>query len=168
VVAQRLLERHPDSVIKLISHEPPSLAVLPEEFRAQGTGVFQHVYDTYRAHGVEEAMAVFSSGFGPDGTVMRTGMDINQSDEIRANVMYWFEFELRQYTADPVNVELLQSAKEKFVPMAGVESGNEPGVGPVSVIAQILGKEVVRVPGGHVGYETATQPFVEELLKVLK
>jgi len=170
VVAQRLLERHPGSVKQLISHEPPSLPVLPDEFRVQGAGLFQQVYDTYRAHGPAEAINVFASGFGEgeDGLMMRFCMDPKRGDEIRANVMFWFEFELRQYTSEPVNLEVLGAEKEKYVPMAGVESGNGPGVAPISLIAQKLGKEVVRVPGGHIGYMTATEAFADALLKLLK
>jgi pimeloyl-ACP methyl ester carboxylesterase len=170
VVAQRLLERHPGSVKKLVAHEPPSLAVLPDEFRVQGAALFQHVYDTYRAHGPEEAISVFASGFGEggDGPVMRFCMDSKRGDEIRANVMFWFEFELRQYTSEAVNMELLAAEKNKYVPMAGVESGNGPGVAPISVIAQILEKELVRVPGGHIGYTTSSEAFAGALSRVLK
>lgn len=38
IVAQRLLERHPEAVERLVSHEPPSLSILPEEMRLQATG----------------------------------------------------------------------------------------------------------------------------------
>ena len=168
-MAQRLLERHPESVKKLLSYEPPCLAVLPDEYRAQGQSLLQHVYDTYRAKGTEEAVAVFTSaiGEGEDGPVLRFCLDSKRSDEIKANVMFWFEFELRQYTSAEVNLGLLEAAKEKFVPVAGVQSGNGRGVGPITMIAQRLGKEVVRVPGGHVGYQTATGAFAEALLKLL-
>jgi pimeloyl-ACP methyl ester carboxylesterase len=170
IVAQRLLERHPDSVKKLIAHEPPALSVLPEEFRTQGTGLIQHVYDTYRAHGTVAAMDVFTSGLseGSDGAVMRSCMDATRGDEIRANSMFWFEFELRQYTSAPVNVKLLEAEKGKFVPVAGMESGDGPGVGPIAVIAQKLGKKIVRTPGGHVGFMTAPEVFAEAMLKLLK
>jgi pimeloyl-ACP methyl ester carboxylesterase len=170
IVAQRLLERHPQSVKKLIAHEPPCFSVLPDEFRVQGSALVQHVYDTYRAHGPEEAIHVFASGFGEggDGPAMRFCMDSKRGDEIRANVMFWFEFELRQYTSEVVNLELLAKEKEKYVPMAGVESGNGPGVGPISVIGRMMGKEVVRVPGGHIGYTTNTEAFADALLELLK
>ena len=90
IVAQRLLERHLGSVEKLISHEPLCLTVLPDEIRAQGQGLFQHVYDTYCAHGPEEAINVFASGFaeGGEGQVMRNCMDSKRGHEIRANVLF--------------------------------------------------------------------------------
>jgi len=39
--------------------------------------------------------------------------------------------------------------KEKFIPAARIESGNEVGVAPVEGIAQAMGKEILRLPGGH-------------------
>ena len=170
IVAQRLLERHPGFVKKLFSHEPPALSILPEEFRTQGTGLIQHVYDTYRAHGTVASMDVFTSGLseGGDGAVMRSCMDATRGDEIRANSMFWFEFELRQYTSAAVDFKILEVEKEKFVPVAGVESGGGPGVRPIAVIAKMLGKEIVRTPGGHVGFMTAPEVFTKTMLKLLK
>ena len=170
IVAQRLLERHPGSVKKLVAHGPPALSTLPEELRTQGTGLIQHVYDTYRAQGTVAAMDIFTSGLseGGDGAVMHSCMDATRGDEIRANSMFWFEFELRQYNSAPVNFKILEVEKEKFVPVAGVESGDGPGVGPISVIARMLGKEIARTPGGHVGFMTAPEAFAEAMLKLLK
>lgn len=170
IVAQRLLERHPDSVTKLISHEPPALSVLPEDVRVQATGLIHHVYDIYRAHGTAAAMEVFTSGLseGSDGAVMRFCMDTTRGDEIRANSMFWFEFELRQYTSAAVDLNLLNAEKKKFVPAAGIDSGNGPGVGPISFIAHTLGVNVVRIPGGHIGFMTASKVFADSLLDILK
>lgn len=99
IVAQQLLASHPQSVATLISHEPPALSLLPPEIQAQASGLMEHVYTTYRSHGPESAMHVFTSGLssGPEATIMRSAMDATRGDEIRANCMFWFEFELRQY-----------------------------------------------------------------------
>ncbi|CAG8951197.1 hypothetical protein HYFRA_00007944 [Hymenoscyphus fraxineus] len=170
VVAQRLLELHPESVKKLISHEPPSLFVLPEEIRTQATGLLEHVYATYRANGTISAMEVFSNGLFDenDAVILRTAMDPARGDEVRANTMFWFEFELRQYTSAPVNLDLLVAEKEKFIPAAGVLSKNGPCLGPISIMAQKMGKEVVKLPGAHLGYETEVEAFAEALLDLLK
>ena len=140
IVAQRLLERHPESVKKIVAHEPPALSVLPEEIRAMATGLLQHIYDTYRAHGTAAAMEVFATELsqGDDSAMMRFCMDGTRGDEIRANALFWFEFELRQYTSAVVDLALLSAKKNKYVPAAGLDSGNGPGVGPVAFIAQTL------------------------------
>ena len=169
IVAQQLLATHPQSVARLVAHEPPAFAVLPEEFRSKATGLVEHIYATYRAQGPEQAMDVFASGLseGPDAELMRHGMDAKRGDEIRANCMFWFEFELRQYTSAPVDVEGLRAAGEKLVLVAGEESGDGPGVGPLKVIAGMLGKKIQRLPGGHLGYVNATEKFVERIVELL-
>jgi hypothetical protein len=155
-------------VTKLIAHEPPAFAVLPEEFQQQATGLMNHIYSTYKAHGPDEAMEVFASGIseGPDAEMMRHCMDAKRSDEIRANCLFWFEFELRQYTSATVDIEGLLRAKEKLILVAGEDSGDGPGVGPVNFIAMQLGKEVLRIPGGHLGHMVVPELFAEKLLEL--
>jgi hypothetical protein len=115
-------------------------------------------------------MDVFTSGLseGRDGAAMRSCMDATRGDKIRANSLFWFEFELRQYTSAPVNLKLLEAEKGKFVPVAGVESGDGLGVAPIAFIAQALGKDIARMPGGHVGFMTAPEVFAEAMQKLLK
>lgn len=170
VVATRLLTRHPESVSTVIAHEPPSFSVLPKEHQAQTTDLIDHIYMLYRENGVAAAMEVFSGGLseGEDGAMMRHCMDTMRGDEIRANSMYWFEFELRQYTSAPVNLNILQSESTKYIPAAGTASGDAPGVGPIAVIAQTIGKEIVRLPGGHVSYMTDPEAYAKALWEVLR
>lgn len=165
IVAQNLLIRHPESVKTVVIHEPPSLSVLPEVVRPMATGLIQQVYDTYRASGPSAGMQVFLNGLseGEDGPHMRHSMDITRGDEIRANVLYWFEFELRQYTSSPLDVTRLIAEKDKFIPAAGVESGDGPGVGPIAVISGILGKNLNRLPGGHLPFKTVPEEFANAL-----
>ncbi|XEV04751.1 hypothetical protein FSHL1_010038 [Fusarium sambucinum] len=155
VVAQQLLATHPDCVAKLISHEPPAFGVLPKEFD--------------KAQGPEAAMEVFTSGLsgGPDAEMMIYCMDAKRGDEIRANCLFWFEFELRQYTIAPVDIDSLDKAKEKLILTAGDESNDGPGAGPIKAIAMRLGKEVLSIPGGHVGYMTVPDMFAKKIEELL-
>lgn len=75
-------------------------------------------------------MDVFTAGLseGEDGATMRYCMDTTRGGEIRANAMFWFEFELTQHTASSLDVESLQAWKKKFVPAAGTASGDGSGV----------------------------------------
>ncbi|KAJ4244361.1 hypothetical protein NW762_014488 [Fusarium torreyae] len=169
VVAQQLLASHPECVETLVAHEPPAFSVLPEQFQQQAHGLMNQVYSTYRAHGPDAAMEAFTSGLseGPELGMMRHCMDAKRGDEIRANCLFWFEFELRQYTSAPVDIEGLNRAQEKLILVAGDDSGDGPGVGPVSVIAGHTGKEVLRVPGGHLGYMTVPAVFAKRLWELL-
>lgn len=170
VVATRLLERYPESVQAVVAYEAPSFSVLPEEHRLKATGLLTHIYDIYRANGVQTAIEAFTNGLAEssDKLVMRHCMDINRGDEIRANAMFWFEFELRQYTTAPVNLELIAKEKKKYIPAAGVVSADGAGTGPTAVIAGVLGKEIVRFPGGHLSYMTDVEGFAEALKNTLE
>ncbi|KDN35133.1 alpha/beta-hydrolase [Tilletiaria anomala UBC 951] len=121
IVATQLLIQHPDRVRTLVAHEPPAFALLPEQFRTQAAGLVEHIYNLYREQGVQAAMEVFSGGLsaGDDGARMRFCMDPTRGDEIRANSMFWFEFELRQYTSAALDVERIAAEKAKYIPVAG-------------------------------------------------
>lgn len=167
IVSQTLLLRHPDRVSKLISHEPPAFGALPPDFRAKGEHVINHIYNQYRTLGPITAMQEFTAGLdtGSEATLMRSLMHPSHSYEIRANSMFWFEFELRQYPCADVDVEGLVKLKEKIVPAAGEESGMGVGVAPIAAIAGAVGREILRLPGGHVGFMTQPENWAAALLK---
>lgn len=167
VVAINLLLKHPESVLKLIAHEPPAFGALPAEHQAMGAGMVNHIYDVYRKSGSVAAMEAFTGGLAvnKEGELMRSLMHPGHSHEIRANSHFWFEFELRQYPTSKVDVDALVALKDKFVPAAGIESGNEVGVGPIACIAGAMGKEILRLPGGHLGFMSDSKPWAAELLQ---
>lgn len=170
IVAQQLLASHPECVTKLISHEPPSFSVLPEEFQVQAYGLINHIYETYRAHGPDTAMEVFSSSLseGPEASMMQTAMDAKRGDEVRANAMFWFEFELRQYTSAPVDVEGLIKAKEKLILVTGADSGEGPMMGVIKIIAGQVDTEVQSISGGHLGYMLKPKAWAKDIVELLK
>ena len=167
IVALNLLLKHPSKVHKLVCHEPPAFGALPPHQQAFGEGVVNHIYDVYRNSGPIAAMEAFTGGLavGKEGELMRSSMHPRTSHEVRANALFWFEFELRQYPTSKVDVEGLMALKEKFVPAAGVESGNEVGVAPIACIAGALGKEILRLPGGHLGFITDPKPWARDFLE---
>lgn len=169
IVAQQLLSSHPLSVERLISHEPPAFTLLSHDEQAQACSLIDHIYNTYRSHGYESAMHIFTSVLseGPEAEVMRSAMDATRSDEIRGNCMFWFEFELRQYTASEVDIEGLRRSKQKLLLVAGEESGDGPGVAPIKALGEALQKELVRIPGGHLGYVVDPAAFVRCILQEL-
>ncbi|KAG9201361.1 hypothetical protein G6514_005733 [Epicoccum nigrum] len=169
IVAQQLLSSHPLSVAKLISHEPPAFSLLPHDKQVQACGLIDCIYQTYRSHGYESAMDVFTSGLsdGLEAEFMRFAMDAKRGDEIRANCMFWFEFELRQYTSSEVDVEGLRRSKQKLLLVAGEESGDGPGVAPIKTLGEALQMELSRIPGGHLGYVVDPAGFVRRVLELL-
>jgi pimeloyl-ACP methyl ester carboxylesterase len=167
IVALNLLLKHPDRVLKLVCHEPPAFGALPPPQAAFGRQVVEQIYDVYRKSGPIAAMEAFTGGLavGNEGELMRASMHPGTSHEVRANAQFWFEFELRQYPMSKVDIESLVALKDKFLPAAGVESGNEVGVAPIACIAGALGKEILRFPGGHLGFVTDAEGWAKGFLE---
>jgi hypothetical protein len=94
---------------------------------------------------------------------MRYCMDLARGDEIRTNSMYRFEFELRQYTSAVLDIKAIVAEKGKYIPVAGATSGDGPGVGPIALLADKVGKEIVRLPGRHIGYVSEPEIFSNAL-----
>lgn len=64
-----------------------------------------------------------------------------------------------------VDIGGLVALKDKFVPAAGVESGNEVGVAPIACIAGALEKEMLRLPGGHLGFVTDAEGWAKGIVE---
>lgn len=161
IVTLTLLSRHSEVVKAAIVHEPPPFTVLPDGLHQQTAGFIQHIYDTYRNEGPQSAMEVFTSGLsdGKEAEIMRSCISARHGDEIRANNLWWFEFELRQYTSAVLHMDSIIAVKEKVIIAVGADSTGL-GVAPASVIANKLGKSVVTIPGGHVKYMVAPESFL--------
>ncbi|KAH0268629.1 alpha/beta-hydrolase, partial [Aureobasidium melanogenum] len=167
IVAMHLLLNHPDCVDMLVSHEPPAFGALPPEFRAKGEAIINHIYDRYRTSGPIAAMEEFTSSLfmGSESELICELMHPAISHEFRANCLFWFEFELRQYPCSDVDVAGLVKLKEKLVPAAGIDSGDGVGVAPIAAIAAATGRDILRLPGGHIGFMTQPQKWSEALAK---
>lgn len=153
IVTLKLLARHPEVVKRAIVHEPPAFRVLPDDSRETATGFIHHIYDTYRARGLDAAMEVFTSGFSDsaEAEIMRSCVSSDKGDEVRANSLWWFEFELRQYTNATIDMDSMKAVAEKIIPAIGTASSGL-GTAPASVIGNEVGRDVLKIPGGHVHY----------------
>lgn len=170
LVATVLLTRHPESVSAVVSHEAPAFSVLPEEHQPQAHAGTKHIYDLYREKGVPAAMNVFKELFllDADKKHIVEAIDTSRSDEIRANTIYWFEREMLYYTAEPIDMEIVVKEGKKYIAAAGELTGDTGVIAPSVIFAKATGKELVRLPGGHMGYATCPEEFAGGLTKVLK
>ncbi len=167
IVALQVLVRHPDAVRLLLAHEPPVVKMLPDgEQRVSGMNV---IYDIYRTSGIIAARQVFSEKIigAADRAAMSVAPDARRGPFTMANATYWFERECREYPIADLDLDTLATHADKLVVLGGRASAGDMANRTARALAEKLGLEMVDVPGGHVGYVSASTEFAPELAAIL-
>jgi acetyltransferase/esterase len=84
-----------------------------------------------------------------------------------ANATYWFEHELRQCPAVDLDLDALRAHADRIVLAVGRESRGHPAYRVNVELGKKLGRDVTKLPGGHVGYLTQPAEFAHELVQAL-
>jgi pimeloyl-ACP methyl ester carboxylesterase len=152
---------HTEAVAAVVAHEPPLMRLLPDGH--QWIDFFHDTYLLYREQGVEPAMAAFRSRtFPPSDAGAMAHAPRNP-----ANATFWFEHELRQYPAVHLDVEALGRGRAHVLPAAGQDSAGHPCRQAAAALAAALGRPMVDLPGGHIGFLTEPAEFARCLGGVL-
>jgi acetyltransferase/esterase len=167
IVALEVLTRHPSVVRTLVPHEPPVVRLLADG--QKWIGFFFEVYDLYRQSGIEPALKKFrEQAFAEsDRQLMARAMDPKNSEYILANATYWFEHELRQYPAIGLDIDALKAHADRIMLVAGRESRSHPTYAVNVELGKKLARELIELPGGHVGFLTQPAEFAHEFLQAL-
>jgi len=168
LVALEVLTHHPAAVATVIAHEPPVVRLLPDG--DHWITFFDSVYDIYRKSGVHPALRQFIEGIagGPSRAVVDHVRDPDTGGRPVANILYWFERELRQYPRVELDVQALASHADRIVLAGGRESKQFMTYQPNTVLAAKLGKQLTDLPGGHLGLIQQPTAFARELLDALR
>jgi acetyltransferase/esterase len=163
VVALRLLLDHADVIEAAVLFEPAAMCLHPRG--RQWIEFFGDVYDVYRRAGTDPALKLFRERTFPavDHAVMQRSRNAN-SPHGTANAIYWFERELREYTSAPVNAEALRPWADRILPAVGRECRGYPNYEVSRRLGSLLDRDVVELPGGHVGFVTNCEAFADSLL----
>jgi len=166
VVALELLARHPGVVHTLVPFEPPAVKQLPDGKR--WLDFFRVVYDIYRRDGIAPALKMFREhAFAEsDRQAMVNAMDVTNNQTL-ANARYWFEHELRQYPAADLNLDALAAHADRIVLAVGRESAGYPCHDVNVELGKKLNRELLTLPGGHIGCITQPSAFAAELTSAL-
>ncbi len=115
------------------------------------------------------ALAQFGDGIaaGAERVAMTRARDPNNGPQVAANVLYWFERELRQYTSIELDLDLLADHADRIILAGGRDSSHQITYQPNTVLAATLGTTIVDLPGGHVGLITHPVDFAHALLGIL-
>ncbi len=120
---------------------------------------FTETYDLYRESGMDTALARFRERTFPlsDQQVMA------HAPRNAANAAYWFEHELRQYPPVELDLDALKVHADRMVLAAGREGSGYPAHDVVAELGRQLGRNVIELPGGHVGFVAHPAEFAREL-----
>jgi pimeloyl-ACP methyl ester carboxylesterase len=164
IVALEVLARHPSIVRTLIPHEPPAVRQLPDG--QKWIDFFFAVYDLYRQSGIEPALKKFREQAFAESDRQAMAR-VPKSEYTIANATYWFEHELRQYPAVGLDLDALKTYADRIMLMAGRESRGHPTYEVNMELGKKLGRELIELPGGHVGFLTQPAEFAREFVQAL-
>lgn len=166
LVGLQAVAQQPDMIAKLVAYEPPAIKQLPDG--QQWIDLCDEVYDLYQQSGIPPALELFNDKFFPpqDVAFLTLVRDISQP-QIRAAVEYWFEHELRQYTAVDLPIDTLQAHAGRITVAVGHDSRGYPLHDIGTNLATTLGQDLPELPGGHTGYATHAAAFAPALLDLL-
>ena len=125
LVGLQALTQQPELIDWLVAYEPPAMKLLPDGQR--WLDLTEEVYCLYRSSGIPPALDRFNAEFFPpqDVTFLALLRDISQPP-VRAAVEYWFEHELRQYTAADLAIDPLRARADRITVATGRDSRGYP------------------------------------------
>jgi hypothetical protein len=129
------------------------------------------IYDLYHQAGTGPAIQQFreQTFAASDRAAMAQAMSAGTSiaAQIHANLAYWFEHELLQYPAAHLDLQPLHAHADRIVPAAGRDSHGYPCRQATEALANHLDRQLIDLPGGHVGCIAQPAGFAAELLQAL-
>jgi pimeloyl-ACP methyl ester carboxylesterase len=153
-----------------VAHEPPLVNLLPEGDPRRAA--VQDLVDTYRNEGVGPAMGKFIAFAGGEGQEQPPSEVTPEMQEVFARMGQNFATLFSRYmlpiTSFVPDVAALNAGPTRVVVGVGDASAGQVANDTGLALAQRLGMEAVRFPGGHGGYTEHPQAFVDVLQDVLR
>ncbi|MBF7019742.1 alpha/beta hydrolase [Staphylococcus sp. 18_1_E_LY] len=167
IVAMHVLKEHPDVVKEIAFHEPPINTFLPDSNYWKEKN--DEIVNMALTEGLQKAMQYFGKtlNIAPlDAKSMSQPVSENDEDQKvqYERMMFWVEYEIRQYTHSDIKLSDLAQYKDKTVLFNGTDS---KGSFPQDVnfyINEETGIRLLDIPGGHLGYVQKPDGFAEVLL----
>ncbi|MFE0190314.1 alpha/beta fold hydrolase [Streptomyces sp. NPDC058989] len=170
IAALHLLTARPDRVERLVAHEPPVVEVLPDA--SEHRALIARVQETFHAHGLMPAMAVFAAGLkkGEDTTEPKAELRLPpqaaaRAEQTMANLPYFVGRIVPRFMSYAPDAPRLQALSDRLVLAGGQDSRGELPYRAAAFLAERLGAEFRHFPGGHTGLTTHPAEFGATLRK---
>jgi len=153
-----LVAAHPEDVRRVVAHEPPTAALLPD--REAVLAVCRDMRATYDAHGSGPAMAKFISFVMFDGLVSEDYLDqpapdpamfgmASEDDGSRTDPLMRNMPDCNAYQPD---LDALAGLGDRLVVAVGADSGQQMAARGGRSVAEALGVPVTEFPSNHGGF----------------
>jgi pimeloyl-ACP methyl ester carboxylesterase len=172
VIALHLATRHPEQLDTVVSHEPPSPALLPDTARVRAA--MEDVCDTCASDGLWPAMAKFMELVGIQGGPPPASEGEPSPEALEAaammqrNMGFFFGRYIRNVARYQPDVAALKACFCRIVPAVGRESAGQLAHNGGLGLARLLGTEATVFPGDHGGFDGRADEFAETLCAVLE
>jgi acetyltransferase/esterase len=168
VIALQLLIDHPQAVWAVVSFEPCAMRLFADG--EKWIAFLHELYDLYRESGPAPARTLFVQRCFPevDHSIMGQTPDTERAATVVANANYFFERELRQYTAVELDMEKLSQRAGAIIPAMGLASAGFPDGEVARGLSLQLSRDLLELPDGHVGYVTSVEEFASRLVRRLE
>ncbi|MFF3996197.1 alpha/beta fold hydrolase [Streptomyces cyaneofuscatus] len=190
VVALAALARHPGRLSRVVAHEPPVVALLPDP--EAGRALFAAVREAFRRDGVAAAMTTMAAGLapeegeaapGPERTAERgeaptpeqtatqgqapTPEQAATFRRMHANLPVFLEHVLCPFSGYVPDLVALKAAAAHLVVGVGRDSRALLPAIAAEGLARRVGAGVAEFPGGHIGLTEHPRAFAARLRDVL-
>jgi pimeloyl-ACP methyl ester carboxylesterase len=169
IAALDLLARHPARLAHVVAHEPPCVGSLPDAARQRA--VFQKVYETYRAAGLQAAAVRLGAaltgqepGVPGDST---EGRPLSREEELGSPMALFLVHVLRQFSSYAPELTTLSKSSGHLTLAAGSDSRGQLLHRNAQYLAERVGGRFMEFPGGHVGVGEHPVAFAELLTETL-
>jgi pimeloyl-ACP methyl ester carboxylesterase len=170
VIALELATRHPEQLITVVSHEPPSPTLMPDPAHVRAT--MEEVTAAYRTRGIGPAVQIFSdlirSGPPPAPQGQPTPEMVEDMARMQGNMDLFFGPYVLAIARYEPDFAALKAASCRIVAAVGDDSRGELAHDGGLGLAERLGTQAVVFPGAHGGFGSHAGEFAAKLREVLE
>ncbi|KAG2236364.1 hypothetical protein INT48_008346 [Thamnidium elegans] len=165
IIASKYLIRYPETVSKVFLHEP----MFDLSSLSRGDIIrkkHEDIYNVYETEDENEGSKAVARYYFND--LDYSFYERNPTEEVIRNRVFYFKYVFFQYLFGKVNMDMVRAYNDKLVLLKGVESVGFFCSEPVNSFAKILRNEVWMVPGGHIGFHTEADMFLNDFMKIYR
>jgi len=171
IVAMETLQDFPEIVEKIAFHEPPINSFLPTAAHDQASN--EDIVETALSGDMPGAMQKFGAAMhigALDAKMMgkpAAGADDDAARVRARDMMYWFKYEIRQYSSRKIDIAQLKQYRDKISLLDGTDSRGSYPQTVNDFLAKYWNVTIYDIPGAHLGYAQKPEGFGTTLAAVL-